>query len=375
MTEKELNQGFGAIAPSAGKKEDIWKNIEMEMEVNESMEKRKPGRLKKTLNILAATAAVFAILAIPSTIFADEIKDFFAGFLSQDKQLEELVETNVFEATDSTSHIKMEVKELVSDGHTAMATVVYTALDEEGQEWFNRIDEREKVNRNSIFSLLPGTIGKDDAGNDVFMISASCSSGHNELEELRTDDSRTYILVLSSYVNEAETLVLDYPMPSKMSNLVEITPTGVENYRYTMVKTGDDTEDESTAMRPPVFLEISNLSWSILGNNNGVYEHYGNTWRSLTTDDEDYEPSAEIYFSDGKSMSLEMNGFWDGSMETLVEGKNIDLLVCSGDFINHDKIWSHEDSDENNDNDSYLTEIDPSQVVSVKLNGIMYDLR
>ena len=375
MTEKELNHGFGAIAPSAGKKEDIWKNIEMEMEVNESMEKRKPGRLKKTLNILAATAAVFAILAIPSTIFADEIKDFFAGFLSQDKQLVEIVETNVFEATDSTSHIKMEVKELVSDGHTAMATVVYTALDEKGQEWFDLMDEREKEYRNSIFSLLPGTIGKDDAGNDVFMISASCSHGYNELKELRTDDSRTYILVLSSYVNEAETLVLDYPMPSKISNLVEITPTGVENYRYTMVKTGDDTEDESTAMRPPVFLEISNLSWSILGNNNGVYEHYGNTWRSLTTDDEDYKPSAEIYFSDGKSMSLEMNGFWDGSMETLVEGKNIDLLVCSGDFINHDKIWSHEDSDENNDNDSYLTEIDPSQIVSVKLNGIMYDLR
>lgn len=378
MNKNELNKGFEGITVSNNKKEDIWNNIEAEMSGHTSSKRQSRG-IKRSLGILAASAAVFAILAIPTTIFADEIKDFVSGFFSQNKQVGEITEQKVFEVTDEKSHIKVEVLELISDGHSAMATVVYTALDEEGRLWIER-EENAKENAEgfySLFTIYPGKVEKNEEGKDILVMSASNSFGCHELEKLRTEDSRTYIACLSSYNTPTATmndcLIFDYSTSCNMSNLAELHCSTTENHVYRMVKADENAEEsEDAKKREPVFFAVSKLSWGISGRNHGVYGHSGNKYWMIDPDS-NYKPSVEIYFKNGESMPLEI-GFYDGSINDVeVDGEKLDLMVCSGDFINGLMFYQIDEYDK--DNVNWLTQIDPSEITSVKFDGIMYDLQ
>lgn len=375
MNKNELNKGFEGIRISNNKKEAIWNNIEAEMSGHTSSKRQSRG-IKRSLGILAASAAVFAILAIPTTIFADEIKDFVSGIFSHNEQVGEITEQKVFEVTDEESHIKVEVLELISDGHSAMATVVYTALDEKGRLWLEQEDKRDSINRYSLFSIYPGKVEKNGDGDDVMMMAASNSYGCYEVEKLRTEDSRTYIACLSSYGTPTtpveDFLIFDYSTPCNISNLAKLPYATTEDHVYKMVKADENAEEsEAAKKREPVFFEISKLSWRILGRNHGVYGHSENSYWMIDPDD-DYKPSVEIYFKNGECMPLEM-GFRDCAIDGKINGEKIDLLISSNDFFNGPMYDQIDECDE--ENFSWLTQIDPSEVVSVKIDGIMYNLQ
>lgn len=377
MNINKLNIEFEAMVPSDEKKAEVWKKIETEIEEREVISKKRKYRgFKKVLGTLAAMAAVFAVLIIPTTIFAEEIKDFFSGIFSQNKQVGKITEQKVFEVTDEASHIKVEVLELISDGHSAMATVVYTALDEKGREWIEQEENAE--NYYSLFSIHPGKVEKNENGIDVLMFSASSSFGCYELEKLRTEYSRTYIAYSSSYGTPTaplnNCLIFNYSTSCDKSKLAELHCATMENHVYKMVKAEKNAEENEDSQKiEPVFFEISKLSWGVFGRNHEVYEHSGNSYRLIDPNDI-YKPSIEIYFKNGESMPLEGGLYLYGNSVEVVEldGEKLDLNVCCGDFINErmfNNIDEHDMDDEN-----WLLQIDPTDIVSVKLDGVMYNL-
>ena len=144
MDKEQLNRAFDSIQTSSQKKEQILGELENMYSSDFLSEKKKRDRTKKAwMKKLSAAAAIIVALVIPGAIYADDIRDFFMGFLNRDAQITEYVKQNVYE--DSDGHLKMTVEELLSDQKMVRAVISYEALDDEGIQWLQDFDERLKT--------------------------------------------------------------------------------------------------------------------------------------------------------------------------------------------------------------------------------------
>ena len=338
MNKKELNQAFESIQADESVKESVYQKLDvksyfMKSETDSKMdsqtelpaatkissEKEKENgneagnmicgthRKKASwVKRLATTAAVLAALSIPATIYADEIKEFFTGVLGRNEQVAEYVRQNVYE--DSDGHLRMMVKELLSDQKAVRAVITYEALDEEGKEWIRNFDERdyewdgiygefndENGFSHSALSLMPSEI-------------ANMSYGFKELKEYRTDSTLCIQFMYDvSEPTEQQTADLYYPMTHKKYCHAEFNvEPNMEVKEYRLV--GDTNVNK---YYDALYVRLSDLSLIIYGTQKGLYEHRnystgGYSQRTLVPEEEREEisPQVTLHFKDGTEHSL-----------------------------------------------------------------------
>lgn len=273
VKQKDLKQAFESIQAEGEKKEEIYKKLSQMENAGgqETGTEKGDKRYGRMLRRLAATAAALVALAIPATIYADEIQNFFKGILRHDEQVAEYVQQNVFE--DSDGHLKMTVQELLSDQVVVRAVITYEAVDEEGAEWIRQFKEEdyqegpegarygEYMDENnmphSALSLTP--IGY-----------TNMTRGIRELKELRTDTTLAIQLVYEvDDPVELEQAYLYYPMTHEIfrQTTLSIEP-NMEIREYQLI--GDTNVNE---YYDALYIRISDLSYIIYGKQKGLYEH------------------------------------------------------------------------------------------------------
>lgn len=338
MNIKELNQAFETIWVDESVKESVYQKLDvksyiMKSEADSKMDSQTelPAATKissekekengnETGNVICGThrkkaswvkrfaimATILVALSIPVTIYADEIKTFFTEVLGRNEQVAEYVRQNVYE--DSDGHLRMMVKELLSDQKAVRAVITYEALDEEGKEWIRNFDERdydcdgiywgfkdENGLSHSALSLVPSEIA-----NGIF--------GFQELKEYRTDS--TLCIQFMYDVNEPEkqqTAILYYPMTHKKYSQAELNvEPNMEIKEYRLV--GDTNVNK---YYDALYVRLSDLSLVIYGTQKGLYEHRttaaGGYYQRILVPEKEREevfPKVTLHFKDGTELSL-----------------------------------------------------------------------
>ena len=111
---------------------DCQKNKMLEKAFEGSSNQKKHKFKFKYCAVLLAAAMIFST----TTVFADEIKEAFYNLLGKNEIISEDVLNEVF--SDDDGHVKITVKELLSDGINTYAIVEYTALDDKGKWWIDK---------------------------------------------------------------------------------------------------------------------------------------------------------------------------------------------------------------------------------------------
>ena len=116
---------------------DVQKKQMLENAFSKANQKRKIFRFKYGL-IAALICVIFS-----TAVFADEIKNTFYGIFNSDNIVGDKVLNDIY--TDGNDHVKMSVKEVLSDKISAYAIVEYTALDEKGRIWLDNLHAVQKL--------------------------------------------------------------------------------------------------------------------------------------------------------------------------------------------------------------------------------------
>lgn len=254
------------------------------------------SRFKARYCVIAAALA----MAIPTTIFANEIKEVFYNLLGKNEIVSEEVLNEIY--TDNDGHVKITVKELLSDKINSYAIVEYTALDDEGKKWIDRsliMENPENVNDHLNYPNLSPAF-KD---NNTAIYGVNYSYGAYELENYHTEKSRLFKVTCQASGNNFGTdcMQLEYNLPDKFRVKADINVSQ-------SVKVKDIKIDSSNAPEKfykPLGIQISPLSFAIYGKDLGIVESgrnsVGEYYQKVVNEEVD---SLYIFMKDGKKYDL-----------------------------------------------------------------------
>lgn len=222
------------------------KMLEKAFENSERLPKR---RFKfKYLAVLTAAAMIFST----TTVFADDIKEMFYNLLGKNELVSEDVLNDIF--SDDDGHVKITVKELLSDGVNSYAIVEYTALDEKGKWWIDKPLVLSSENDLSLHINYPML----DANNNY-----SSSNGVEELKEYHTENSRIFRLTcFAADKSHNNSVRLIYNLHDKWKSEAVLDVSESVEFKYIKI-------DNSLAPKKsyePVSYRISPLGLIVYGN-------------------------------------------------------------------------------------------------------------
>ncbi len=305
--------------------------------------------------VIIPIAAVFGLCATAVTAGAiyNGIQDLQRSEIAKNQDVAEKIQNFIFE--DSNGRVKMTVEEYISDGLAAFMTVHYEALNDEGKAWLNSFSEivHEDLYMRPKF--------EDDKH------ATSHSYGNTELTEYRTESDRYFRLEteVGTRTYGGRQVTLNYILGAEQKSIDLDTECSVEVYRYEL-----KTDEQPTDLFTPKYLEISDLSFSILGMNHKVYVHEvrenGNSWHSLLPVDMDLADflGTTLIMKDGSRVFLGHGNCAMGSQYPLEENYFTDLAVCSGTYNLFDEEtqkWSYKS-------------IEAENVEAIELCGAVYEL-
>ncbi|MCR5837381.1 MAG: hypothetical protein K6G88_12825 [Lachnospiraceae bacterium] len=200
-----------------------------------------------------AFCAILCLSIIGTGTFA---ADKLFTLWGQKVQINKYVKYNIF--TDTDEHMIMTVEELLSDGVCVEALVKYQARDKYGEDW---LKNRNMAKNRDNWPVANFMIHEKTAG----------AAGYNTefLEKYSTNSVLYY--TLSCKLNERTNVIdLSYDLPSQIQNTTELSiECNVPVLRYNLIA---EDGDELSRYVKPMLLEISPLSYSIWGNQEGMYE-------------------------------------------------------------------------------------------------------
>lgn len=286
----------------------------------------KPKR--KIFRFRYCAAAIAIGMAFSVTVFADEIKNTIYNLLGRDEIVGEKVLNEVY--SDSDGHVKMTVKELLSDNINSKAIIEYTALDDTGKDWLERVGTvREEYNQ-SIYDVELSPHFKD---NNTALYGVSYSYSCYELEEYETETTRVFELSCeTSGESYSENMVLTYPLMNTVSNEAMINIS--ESVQLKDVKIdGVKAPDKHYRLTG---VKYSPLSIMLYGENHGLYEsgskNGGHYIRTLVNEQID---SLYIIMKDGSKINLEepndygYGGWMLGSVTNPDVDYEVSIYCCS----------------------------------------------
>lgn len=188
-----------------------------------------------------------------------------------------------------------------------------------------------------------------------------------ELIEYRTETDRYFRLETEAGTRTygGIQVTLNYILGAEQKSVDLDTECSVDVYRYEL-----KTEEAPTDLFTPKYLEISDLSFSILGMNHKVYVHEvrenGNSWHSLLPVDMDRADflGTTLIMNDGSRIFLGQGKWALGSQYPLEENYFTDIAVCSGTYNLFDEEtqkWSYKS-------------IEAENVEAIELCGAVYEL-
>ena len=365
MKQTKYFEAIEQISVSEEKQEEVWKAV---LDRTESGNKKK--RSIPRWRGAAAAAVIVCVLAVSGTVFADDIKEFFKGILTQNENVKNDVEENVFSDTDG--HVTMEVVELLSDEMVINATIKYEAQDETGREWLKEYNGGNQAHlyktAQDIYEL---SIEPDSKGNTVEN-GVSCAVGCDELTEYTTEDEKVFFLFIEAAepapaMREA---ILTYDLTEGSYTVNLDTSTNVPVFEYDLTARNNESVSEYYT---PTVLRISKLSYCVYGLNHGLYEDFSNEaagWfgqRSLLDEAED---EAECFQSisfemlDGTWTSVDTGWMLGGIARALCDEKK-DTLVCSNSLIcEAERLYQPAEKD---------IVLDPAEITGLRIKNVEYN--
>lgn len=341
------------LMPSCEKKEEMWGEI---LNTFEKRKKQKRVKLMKRSVIGSVTAAVLiCMLMIPQIGLAERIKYILNSF-TKDSKISKEVQQDYY--TDQDQHIKMQIKEMLSDGTNVYMGIRYTALDQEGVDWLSEQDvsNRGAKGEEQIFSYLPLEHEID--------YSIGYSEDVKERKELAADQERHFVYSYFESGDSSETghkeQKFRYAMPTGYREISIPRKQNVEKILY-QIK-GKETLENGYQ---PVSLNVSKLSFQCLLNwnpkGNKTEEDRINAFNFI---------KIIFFMKDGtKRYGFIDSGYTpqkDSVFEKQVKDLKQEYTVLSGVFLPQE-YRGQEECD-------FTTINDPEQIVAVEFSGKRYDL-
>ncbi len=302
--------------------------------------KKTEAKPKRNFKVKYCVIATVVAMAIPTTIFADEIKNTFYNILGKDEKVSEYVVNDIY--TDSTENLKVTVKELLSDKINSYAVVEYEALTEKGIESLEGLDKMLRYGNpfdDNIFDHTLICIEPDIKDDNTLNYGVNYSFKTSELMQYRTENKRVYSMQYNASGDNfgTDNVKINYELESKSK---EVTLKCTKYLDYKEIKLDSSKAPDKTYK--PTGVKLSTFSIFVYGENCGQYEaginKYGWSYvRSLS--DEEVESIYLIMKDDTKMDVLALGG----SMLCSVTNPDVDydieiFTACFGEYINTDDV-------------------------------------
>ena len=344
------------IMPGRETQDWMWDEIEKKAAAGGKKQHSWAG-LKITARI-AAAVLLFVIL-IPQTSWAEQLRGFLKEFFyaGASAGVSQGIAQNVYEDEGKYGHVRMQIREMLSDGSCVYCNICYEALDAEGEKWL----KEQKFDGESI--RFPNVTG-----------------GWTLLEqkEQATEKERHFALYYENnngkFQLKDQLVTMYYPMyKSQGIGAVKIV-SNLASVSYRLVG-----EKSPSQYYEPRCLVVSRLSYAIFGKDHGISAermdkdgtlHLKFSEGFLAEKGEDESDREGFVYFEGIPLTLTMN---DGSKLDMgyvppffddTEGSySSDLLICSGQFNVDREEWY-----------KIMPIDDPGALVSIELDGVHYDL-
>lgn len=267
--KQEYQKMQESLLPDPKKREEMWEGI-----VKESIQNRKQRRrnyLKTGLISSTAAAALLAcVLFLPQIGLADHINELIQSvFVKGTDNITKEVQKDLY--SDEDQHVKMQIKEMLSDGSCVYLGIHYQALDQEGREFL--VDPKwlagKGVTSDEPFFFWPSQ--------EYLKHSTGWTFDLEEIEEMRTDDERYYTYYLfeedDRFSFEDGELPFQYAMSEVPGHLKEgkiDIKSNLDRFLYRLEKKGAGSKEAS-----PIYLSVSKLSfWLLMPGADSLKEEY-----------------------------------------------------------------------------------------------------
>lgn len=349
--KQEYREMQERLLPDREKQEEMWERIVKE---GEKRQKQKRGKYLKTGVAGIAAAVLICMLILPQTGMADGIKYVLSQFTKKSEVAGDIQKDTY---SDQDEHIKMQVKEMLSDGTCFYLGICYSALDQEGKEWLARLNPDPDVVREWDDLMISG-IGAEAEEDMAYRM----SWGENlvEQKELATEKERHFLF---SYFNDGDASVsaqdhytLRYTMPKGFKEFQVTRKANMDKVLYRIEK-----NDLSTERFEPRYLYISKLSFQLLLRKQAKFDYK----------EFDGLDSGKIAFimKDGSKVIAETSSQYtpvkDSEFMELVEGSPEEYIILSGQF--------KEEGSDREEVSPWATINKPDQIAAVEISGDQYD--
>ncbi len=334
-----------------------------EYQKNEMLEKAFSGIIKKPKRsfrlkycIIAATAV---LLFSGTTVFADEIKAVFYNLLGKNELVSEDVLNEVY--SDDDGHVKITVKEFLSDRINSYAIIEYTALDDKGKKWIDKALIVENMDAMTQHMNYPDMF-PNFKDNNTALYGVNYNHGAEELIEYHTENSRVFKVVCLASGGDFGTnsMKLLYNLPDKWKT--EATIDISESVQITDIEIDNSLAPDK--YYKPLGIRISPLSLLIYGEDLGIVEsgvNQSGNWYQKIVHDENID-SLYLIMKDGKKYNILDYSLDDSS---IMLNSTAMLTHVSNPEVEHDIIIY---------TSAFEEPIDLELIDGIELDGVYYPI-
>lgn len=328
----------------------------------DNMERKKLNKKAMIVPVAAALTLTLGAVGVTAALNTEHLREVFGS----NESITENIHNYVFE--DSDEHIQMTVDEYLSDGQCTYLTVHYQALDEEGEKWLAEEDFTDNNNCYEPLSIHP--IFKEVT--DVFY-PVSYQANTQELTEYRTEADRYFCVYFeaSSRHYGTEKSRFNYLLSDGVSRKTALDISNNMEEKWFEL----NSEQSPSEFYIPKYLVLSELSFSIYGENTGAYENNSvpeNGWwsfSSLMTHEQSMADAVhDISFVLDDGSRIRLKNYYSSCLGSAVAheyNRYTDINIASGCFVQRDR---------NNDLEMSLEEVDFDNIVGLKFGDVYYEL-
>lgn len=295
-----------------------------------NMEKKRFNKKTIIVPVAAALALTVGTVGAVAAINSEHLRGLFGG----NESIVENIHNYVFE--DSDEHVKLMVEEYVSDGQCTYLTVHYQALDEEGEKWLAEEDFKDGNNYFEPLSIHP--VFKEVT--DVYY-PVNYSVGTQELPEYRTETDRYFCAYFEADSRHygTEQSRFTYVMSDGVSRKIALDISNNMEEKWFEL----NAEESPSEFYIPKYLVLSELSFSIYGENTGAYEDNSipekglwNFSSSMTTEQVIADAVQDIRFIFADGSEYRPDGYaYLCSAVAHEENRYTDIDIASGSFMEY----------------------------------------